>query len=246
MTELVMNAVRPMRLDSILEDLEGASDLSGLQTAIERLRDYFKVDHMVYHWVSGAGDQYGCGTYPPEWVQRYLEKEYLRIDPVIQGCYQRFHPVEWKRFDWSSKAARAFQKEAIAYGVGNQGYSVPVRGPNGQFALYTVSHNCDDDSWAEFTENNRRDLILIAHYFNQKALDFEPDRKPEPAQPLSPREIDAITLLAMGYSRAQVADTLSISEHTLRVYIESARFKLGALNTVHAVARALSRGLIVI
>ncbi len=39
---------------------------------------------------------------------------------------------------------------------------------------------------------------------------------------------------------------LSISEHTLRAYIESARFKLGALNTTHAVARALSEGLIVI
>nr|WP_223412827.1 LuxR family transcriptional regulator [Roseovarius aestuarii] len=235
-----------MRLDIILEDLEGASELSELQTAIENLRDHFKVDHMVYHWVSGAGDQYGCGTYSPEWVQRYLEKEYLRIDPVIQGCYQRFHPVDWKRLDWSSKAARGFQKEAIAHGIGNQGFSVPVRGPNGQFALYTVSHNCDDDIWAAFTETNRRDLILIAHYFNQKALDFEPDRKPEPAQPLSPREVDALTLLAMGYSRAQVAETLNISEHTLRVYIESARFKLGAMNTVHAVARALSRGLIVI
>lgn len=241
-----MNAAPPMRLDTILEALEGASELSGLQTAIENLRDYFKVDHMVYHWVSGAGDQYGCGTYSPEWVQRYLEKEYLRIDPVIQGCYQRFHPVDWKRLDWSSKAARAFQHEAIEYGVGNQGFSVPVRGPNGQFALYTVSHNCDDETWAEFTENNRRNLILIAHYFNQKALDFEPDRQPEAAQALSPREIDAITLLAMGYNRAQVAETLSISEHTLRVYIESARFKLGAMNTVHAVARALSRGLIVI
>ena len=55
-----------------------------------------------------------------------------------------------------------------------------------------------------------------------------------------------MTLLAVGYSRAQVADTLSISEHTLRVYIESARFKLGALNTTHAVARALSRGQIVV
>ena len=241
-----MNAAPPMRLDTILEALEGASELSGLQTAIERLREYFKVDHMVYHWVSGAGDQYGCGTYSQEWVERYLEKEYLRIDPVIQGCYQRFHPVDWKRLDWSSKAARAFQQEAIDYGVGNQGFSVPVRGPNGQFALYTVSHNCDDDAWASFTEENRRHLILIAHYFNQKALDFEPDRKPEPSQPLSPREIDAITLLAMGYSRAQVAETLTISEHTLRVYIESARFKLGAMNTVHAVARALTRGLIVI
>jgi len=42
-----------------------------------------------------------------------------------------------------------------------------------------------------------------------------------------------------------VAERLTISEHTVRVYIESARFKLGALNTTHAVDRALSRGLIV-
>ena len=89
-------------------------------------------------------------------------------------------------------------------------------------------------------------LILIAHAFNQKALEFEPDRLPEQARNLSPREVDSITLLAMGYSRAQVAETLSISEHTLRVYIESARFKLGAMNTTHAVARAMSRGLIVV
>ena len=39
---------------------------------------------------------------------------------------------------------------------------------------------------------------------------------------------------------------LSISEHTLRAYIESARFKLGSLNATHAVAHALSEGLIVI
>lgn len=226
--------------------LEGASELSDLQQVIETFRDHFGVDHVVYHWVSGAGDQYGCGTYAPEWVQRYLEREYLRVDPVVQGCYQRFHPVDWKRLDWSGKAARAFQKDAIAHGIGNQGYSVPVRGPNGQFALFTVSHNCSDEDWAAFTEAHRRDLILIAHYFNQKALELEPDRQPEPSQALSPREVDVMTFLAMGYSRAQVAQTLAISEHTLRVYVESARFKLGASNTVHAVARALSRGLIVI
>ena len=75
---------------------------------------------------------------------------------------------------------------------------------------------------------------------------FESSRVPEPAQPLSPREVDAMTFLALGYSRAQVAATLVISEHTLRVYIESARHKLGAMNTVHAVTKALSRGLIVV
>lgn len=234
------------RLDGVIERLESAESLDDLQLLIEDVRDEFGVDHIVYHWVNSAGEQYGCGTYDLEWVNRYIEKGYLRIDPVIQGCYQRFHPVNWKRLDWSSKSARAFMEDAISYGVGNQGYSIPIRGPNGQFAHFTLSHNCPDEEWEEFTEQNRRDLILVAHYFNSKALEFEPGRTPDPAQPLSPREIEAMTLLAIGYSRAQAADTLSISEHTLRVYVESARHKLGAMNTTHAVARALSRGVIVV
>lgn len=233
-------------LDQILEDLEAASGLPALQATSEALRDHYRIDHVVYHWVDSAGDQYGCGTYSDAWRDRYLEQNYLRVDPVIVGCFQRFHPVDWKRLDWSSKQARAFQAEAIEYGVGNQGFSVPIRGPNGQFALFTVSHSCDDDTWAEWTEAHRRELILVAHCFNEKALELEPNRTPEQARALSPREIDAMTLLAMGYSRAQVANSLSISEHTLRVYIESARFKLGAHNTTHAVARAMSRGLIVV
>ena len=234
------------RLDNILEGLEQATDAEGLQCAIVALRDHFRVDHLVYHWVNAAGQQYGVGTYPPAWVARYLEQDYLRIDPVIVGCYQRFHPVDWKRLDWSGKAARAFQKEAMTYGIGHQGFSIPIRGPNGQFALFTVNHSCSDAEWDEFTDAHRRTMIVIAHAFNQKALEFEPDRNPEQSRALSPREVDAITLLAVGYSRAQVADALSISEHTLRVYIESARAKLGALNTTHAVARAMSRGLIVV
>jgi len=217
-----------------------------MQSVVEALREHYRVDHLVYHWVDSRGDQYGCGTYTPEWKAKYLAENYLRIDPVVQGCYQRFHPVDWKRLDWTSKAAREFLQVAASYGVGNQGFSVPIRGPNGQFAVFTVNHTADDADWAAFTQEHRRDLILIAHYFNEKALEFEPGRQPEQQQPLSPREVDAMTLLAIGYSRAQVANQLSISEHTLRVYIESARFKLGALNTTHAVARALSRGLIVV
>jgi DNA-binding CsgD family transcriptional regulator len=37
---------------------------------------------------------------------------------------------------------------------------------------------------------------------------------------------------------------MNISENTLRVYIDSARHKLGALNIPHAVALGVSRGLI--
>jgi len=234
------------RLDQFIRKLDQANALEQIQGLIVGLRDSFDIDHVVYHWVSADGEQYGFGTYDPVWVQRYVDKEYLRVDPVVLGCFQRFHPVDWKRLDWTSKPARAFRLDAVEHGVGNQGFSVPIRGPNGQFALFTLSHTCDDEAWAEFTKLNQRDILLIAHYLNQKALEIEAQRHPEPVRPLSPREIDTLTYLAMGYGRGQIADMLSISEHTLRAYIESARFKLGAANTTHAVARALGEGMIVV
>ena len=238
--------VQRNQLNQILEALDATSTLEQLEKIILELRDVYLVDHLVYHWVDSAGDQYGCGTYSDAWRQRYVDQNYVRIDPVVAGCFQRFHPVDWKRLDWTSKVAKTFRREAADYGLGNQGYSIPIRGPNGQFALFTVNHSCSDEQWSKFMDDHCRDLILIAHYFNQKALEFEPGRIPEAAQALSPRELDAMTLLALGYNPAQVADSLSISQNTLRVYIESARFKLGALNTTHAVARAMSRGVIVV
>lgn len=234
------------QLESILEALEQADALIGLQLVTEALRDYYQIQHIAYHWVDSKGDQAGCGTYSLTWQQRYVEQEYLRIDPVISGCFQRFHPVEWKQLDWSSKAVRAFAADAAAHGIGTQGYSVPVRGPSGQFALFTANDTCSDLVWTRYIDAHRRDMILFAHLMNEKALELDPNRAQKTAQALSPREVDAMTYLAIGYSRAQVANQLSISEHTLRVYIESARFKLGALNTTHAVARALSQGLIVV
>lgn len=233
-------------LSQILQDLENTNTLDELTGVAVRLRDRLKVEHLTYHWVDGAGDQYGCTTYSDAWEDRYRDKNYHRIDPVILGCFQRFHPVDWKSLDWSGKVAKAFLQDARSHGVGNQGYSIPIRGPNGQFALFTVNHSCSDPVWADFIATYGCELILVAHYINRKALEFEVDRQPDAPRSLSPREIDAMTLLALGYSRAQVAHSLSISEHTLRVYIESARSKLGAQNTTHAIATALSRGLIVV
>ena len=233
-------------LEPILDHIGQAKTLEELQDDIIGLRDVFGVKHIIYHSVNSTGEQYAALTYSPEWVERYIELDYARIDPVVVGCYQRFNPVDWKNLDWTPKPARAFLKEAIEYGVGHQGFSIPIRGPSGQFALFTVSDDCDDNAWADFTEKNVKDLILVAHFVNQKALELERGTDVLPEQALSPRETDALTLLAMGYSRAQAADSLSISEHTLRVYIEAARFKLGAMNTTHAVARAMSRGLLVV
>ncbi len=233
-------------LESYIEQLQNVATLDELNDQVVALRDLLDVEHVVYHSVNSTGEQYAALTYSPEWVQQYLDQDYARVDPVVLACYRRFHPIDWKRLDWSGKNARNFMGEAIDSGIGNQGFSVPIRGPSGQFALFTVSHNTSDDRWKLYTEEHTRDLLLMSHFVNQKALEIERGTDHVQMVSLSPRETDALTMLAMGYNRAQAADSLSISEHTLRVYIESARFKLAAMNTTHAVARALSQGLLII
>lgn len=233
-------------LEQHLNSLQGATTLEGLQGITEALRDHYKTSHVVYHWVNSIGERFGAGTYSPEWVDRYLEKDYLRLDPVIFGCFQRFTPVTWKELDWSSKPARAMLQDAMDHGLGNQGYTIPIRGPSGQFALFTLNTQADDQDWQAFIDENARDLMIIAHELNKKALEFEQWGDAVTTPMLSPRELSAMTYLAKGMNRAQAAAEMTISEHTLRVYIESARHKLGALNTTHAVARALATGVIIV
>ncbi|WP_298260620.1 autoinducer binding domain-containing protein [uncultured Litoreibacter sp.] len=234
------------RLVDMQEMLSQATTLEELQTFVEQLRSTYDLEHLVYHSVNSTGDQYAALTYDPKWAERYVEKDYARIDPVVQGCYRLFHPIDWKSLDWSTKTARSFMGEATQAGLGNQGFSVPIRGPSGQFALFSINHRCSDDTWATYTNERAADLLLISHYMNEKALQIEGNANRPAARALSPRERDTLTLLATGANRASIAESLNISESTLRVYIESARLKLGASNTTHAVALALSHGMIVV
>ena len=90
----------------------------------------------------------------------------------------------------------------------------------------------------------KSELLLIAHFLHQAVRNLENRDAHLDYVTLSPRETESLQLLGGGLNRAAVADRLNISEHTVRVYVESARFKLGAANTTHAVAKAMSHGLI--
>jgi DNA-binding NarL/FixJ family response regulator len=63
-------------------------------------------------------------------------------------------------------------------------------------------------------------------------------------EPLTPREIDVIELLAEGLSNKAIAVHLGISDQTVKFHIASIYGKLGAANRTDAVRRAVRRGLI--
>jgi DNA-binding NarL/FixJ family response regulator len=72
----------------------------------------------------------------------------------------------------------------------------------------------------------------------------DPDGDERTEEPLTPREIQVLELLAEGLSNKAIARRLGISDQTVKFHVASLSGKLGAANRTDAVRRAVRRGLI--
>lgn len=256
------------RLNAILETLGDLPDLTRFADIIELIRGVYDIDHISYFAMSlgldahehpdpsvrilpevdgvlvQTGRKLGAMSFSCDWLRWYMEGGHVETDPVLLGAQASFDPIDWGEIDWQTKALAQFRGGAEDLGVGSQGYTIPVRGPSGQMALFTVNKSCDRDTWELLLAEFRTDFMLLAHFTHQRVLKLAGVEHLHPVRQLSARERDAIRLLAEGMSRGRASESLGISENTLRVYIDSARHKLGALNIPHAIALAAHRGII--
>ena len=65
-------------------------------------------------------------------------------------------------------------------------------------------------------------------------------------EPLTPRELEVVQLLAEGATNKAIARQLGISEHTVKYHVNSILGKLGAQSRTEAVVRATRAGLILL
>lgn len=256
------------QLNAILEQLQSLPNLGAFGGIINAVRGTYDVDHVTYYAISlgidaqdldkpvvaefseidgvvlQTGRKIAAISFPHQWLQWYIERNFFESDPVLLGASASFDPIDWNQLDWDSKDGEVLRSEAQNFGVGNQGYTVPVRGPCGQLALFTINKRCSTDTWQGFLAEHRTDFMLLGHFIHQRVLRMAGLEQSQQTRPLSAREKDAMRLIAKGMSRGRASEELGISENTFRVYIDSARHKLGALNIPNAIALAIHRGII--
>lgn len=61
---------------------------------------------------------------------------------------------------------------------------------------------------------------------------------------LTPRELEVIRLLAKGFANKEIADMLTLSEHTVKGYLKNILSKLKVADRTEAVTTAIQRGII--
>jgi DNA-binding NarL/FixJ family response regulator len=95
----------------------------------------------------------------------------------------------------------------------------------------------------------REDLLQAVRKVHRGAKAIPPDVAVAIAghltdEPLTPREIEVLTVVATGARNREIATTLGISEDTVKMHVKSIITKLGAEDRTGAVTTAIKRGVI--
>lgn len=212
---------------------------------IRRMREIYAVKNVTYHSFfktrTGETGPYIKTTYRPEWVSRYLTMAYMSIDPVVENGFGRVLPFDWADLDKSAEPVRQLFGESLEFGVGRQGISIPIIGERAK-GLLSITSDENPREWEARRRSLVKDLQTIAGFMHNKA--FLETGQPAERNPLSRREIECLQWAALGKTDDEISDILGLSRLTISSYMKSARYKLGCVNRVSAVAQAISRDII--
>jgi LuxR family transcriptional regulator, quorum-sensing system regulator CinR len=237
MTDGAINDNTLLKAFSIIEKMPD------VETVVSGLRDLLSVDHAVYHssklGVGPSDVPYIRLTYPASWIKRYLQMGYSDVDPIVREGFLRTVPFNWSEIAIESEAAASFFADALAHGIGPQGYSIPVVNKYGHRAVFSVSSSRSEQDWKRFLLVHRSIMIEIANRLHRRVVAEEVG---EQTPHLTMREVECLRWLAQGKSSTEIAAILAISPHTARDYLKSARFKLDCVTSAQAASKAIKFG----
>jgi len=180
-------------------------------------------------------------SYPVEWMERYLERRYALIDPIIRRIETDLTPFYWE-------SARPFAQpdqidevdrlmnEAAEFKLKN-GIVVPLLTLDGGVAAVSLG-----GERVEIPPNAGGMLNLVSSFAMARAIELRTVEAAQLEVGLTPREVECLKWLADGKSEWEIGVILRISEHTADKHLSNARRKLKAVSGAQAIARAIRLG----
>jgi DNA-binding CsgD family transcriptional regulator len=229
--------------------LDTAITQQGLAEFITKITEQLGLRNAIYHCPTFPGrtivNPFLVLTYHDEWVDHYKKSDYVSIDPVFNVGARSVLPVDWSTLQKRDRKVVKMFNEANDAGVGKQGLTIPIRGPeNGLWALFSVTTNDTDREWRSRLRELTGEILLLAHFIHQKAYELHGGGEKFDLNAITRRECEALTWTAEGKTVVDIGTLMMISPETVKAHLDSARHKLGALNRVHAVTKAIRAGLV--
>lgn len=180
-------------------------------------------------------------NYSQDWQQRYVQENYLAVDPTVAHGTRSVMPLVWTDKVFSS--CRPFWEEARAHGL-RVGWAQSCYNAMGVGGLLTLARSHDNLSAKELGDRSLRMTWLAQAAHEGMARLLVSKLMPEASVELSAREIEVLRWTAEGKTSGDVREIMQISERTVNFHINNTLIKLGAANKTAAAIKAAVLGLL--
>lgn len=182
-------------------------------------------------------------NFPRSWCDRYFERKYYAIDPVVRRAPTLSGPFLW---DQLADRCQLQPSEHLVLNESREaglkhGVSVPIFGPLGRVSVVSFASRFDDVD----PLHRMSHLNALAWQFHIAFSEISrPEENGQANVDLSKRERDCLRWTAEGKSSWDIGMILSISENTVNFHIKNAMRKLETTSRTVAVVKAIRLNLI--
>ncbi|MEL7025708.1 MAG: autoinducer binding domain-containing protein [Pseudomonadota bacterium] len=173
--------------------------------------------------------EFEYNSLPRGWVHKYTQQGFVMLDPVMRWLYSNSGTIRWGEIEMPDTSG--IFKEAMAYDL-NFGVAISILDEN-ESGVRSFGNFARGDR--EFTDDEIKELT------RRLELLFGDLEAPKD---ITDAELEALAMLKNGMLIKEVAHELGISEGAVKQRLRSAKDKLSARTTPHAVSVASSYGLI--
>ena len=227
----------------LIDTLALPLDATGARRALRDFAEEAGFSFFAYLYLKGP-ETFVVSNYPREWQALYVDKNYLRVDPVITNA--KHGP---SLFTWTGEEARRLGRRAVSqffldaarFGICS-GLSVSVPVGFRDRMVFTLA-GAEPQVQLEGKLDPVTAAVAVA-FVHSRLAGVRSDASLASEIKLSPREAECLRWFAEGVSMPDIAVMLSLSERTVRSYIDVATRKVGAANNRQAGTIAARMGLI--
>lgn len=236
-----------------LRSISASTSFADLRVAVEANAARFGFRYFIYHGCfpqtrAGSNDIY-FDNCPVRWSAFYRGREAAADRLLRVYGSQHVTPSLWCQI---APRAPGFFERARGFGL-ITGSTHPVHGPGGEWSSMSFAKDRGGlRAEAEVRSALARCQLLAGYVHDcvRRIVDQRLGASIPQSQPraekgdLNERECQVLTWIAAGKTTSEIASIMPICERTVIFHLANARRKLGAINSRHAISKALSLGLI--
>lgn len=175
-------------------------------------------------------------NYSTTWQQRYVDMNYLAVDPTVIHGLTSTRPLVWSDAK-TAAASRDFWEDAAGHGL-KSGWAQSSFDAKGVVGMLSMSRPNEELSAAELSDKSLR-MTWLVQAAHEALASVIAKRTPHMPVQLTSREIEVLRWTAEGKTSGDVGQIMDISERTVNFHVNNAIEKLGVANKTAAVIKAL-------